>query len=328
MIRIILISFFLLCTVAPAPSQDGSGPAWPPPPERARIRHTRTIDARTGLGRETGFFGKILGTLFGGKRMDAWLVQPVGIAVSPEGAIFVADPGAHAVHVVDPRENRYEIIPETKFGAFESPVGVAVGGDGLIYVSDTERGDVVVMDGDGDGERLIKGPLVRPTGVHVSGDTLYVTDTGVHRVFLLSTEGELLGSFGGRGAGTSEFNFPVAVAVRESVYVLDGLNYRVQAFGRAGGFAGAFGEIGNVAGRFAAPKGIALDSDGDIYVTDALMDNVQIFDRTGRLLLIFGRNGDGDGEFSAPGGIAIGPDDSIYVVDSINRRIQIFRYYR
>ena len=108
--------------------------------------------------------------------------------------------------------------------------------------------------------------------------------------------------------------------------VLDALNYRVQSFDREGRFGAAFGSQGNVAGRFASPKGVALDADGDVYVTDGLMDNVQIFDRSGRLLLIFGRGGTGPAEFTMPSGIAIASDGTIYVVDSLNRRIQIFRY--
>ena len=85
---------------------------------------------------------------------------------------------------------------------------------------------------------------------------------------------------------------------------------------------------GNVSGRFASPKGIALDSDGDIYVTDALMDNLQIFDRTGRLLLLVGRKGHSDGEFMSPGGITIDQNDKIYVVETFNKRIQIFQYVK
>ncbi len=326
MILRLVISFFI--PLSSVFTQDTTGPAWPAPPDRARIRHVRSLSAEAGVEPDRGFFGNLLGTLFGGERTLTWLVQPVGIAVSHDGTLYVADPGARGVHIINPADKEYDLITGTKFGAFVSPVGVAVDEEGLVYVSDSERGDIVVMDSDGDGEHRIFEGLSRPTGVQVSGDSVFVADAGAHKVFIFSRDGKTLGSFGGRGAGEAEFNFPVQLAVRESLFVLDALNYRVQSFDRAGKFGSAFGSIGNVGGRFAAPKGIAIDSDGNLYVTDGLMDNVQLFDHTGRLLLVFGRNGTRDGEFVTPSGIAIGLDDTIYVVDSFNRRIQIFRYYR
>lgn len=311
---------------------SGAGPAdtlvWPAPPERARIRFEESLTGSAGRGSGGGFFGKLLGALFGGSRQSTWLVQPVGIAVAPGGALYVADPGARGVHIIGPGSSRYELITETKFGPFRSPVGCAVDRRGRVYVADSERGDVVVLDDDGDGELVIAGGMERPVGVQVSGDTLFAADAGLHRIFLYSLKGAALGSFGGRGAGAGEFNYPVHLAVRDSLFVLDALNYRVQTLGRDGAFGSVFGSVGNVAGRFAMPKSVALDSDGNLYVADGLMDVIQIFDRAGRLLLIFGRNGTRDGEFVGPSGIAIGPDDRVYVVDAMNRRIQVFRYLR
>jgi len=93
-----------------------------------------------------------------------------------------------------------------------------------------------------------------------------------------------------------------------------------------GKYQASFGEHGNVAGRFAAPKGIACDSDSNLYITDALMDNFQIFNQRGKLLLVVGRNGLSNGEFMSPSGIAIDNNNIIYIVDSLNKRIQLFRY--
>ncbi len=323
--RPIILLFLPLLT---AFTQDGGHPAWPPPPERARIVHVQTLTAGTVLGRDRGFFGKIFGTIFGGEKTPTWLVQPVGIAVSGKGKLYVADPGARGVHIIDPAEKEYELITETRYGPFISPVGCAVDRDGRVYVSDSERGEIIVMDDDGDARERFSEGLVRPTGIQVSGDSVYVADAGLHQLLVYSRDGQPRGAIGGRGAGASEFNYPVGLVVGDSLFVLDALNYRVQTFDRQGRFGSTFGSIGNVAGRFAAPKGLAIDSDGNIYVSDGLMDNVQVFDHSGRLLLIVGRNGTRDGEFITPSGIAISADDTIYVVDSINRRIQMFRYTR
>lgn len=324
----ISLTIMFLASSPPAIAQDSAHPAWPPPPERARIVHEQTLTAGTALGRDRGFFGKLLGAIFGGEKTSTWLVQPVGIAVSARGKLYVADPGVRGVHIIDPAKKEYDLITQTKYGPFISPVGCAVDREGRVYVSDSERGEIIVMDDDGDAEVRISGGLGRPTGIQVSGDSLFVADAALHQLSIFTLDGEPRGTVGARGAGASEFNYPVQVAAGESIAVLDALNYRVQTFDRQGRFGSTFGSIGNVAGRFAAPKGLALDSDGNRYVSDGLMDIVQVFDPSGRLLLIVGRNGTGDGEFIGPSGIAIGPDDRIYVVDSINRRIQIFRYFR
>jgi len=90
----------------------------------------------------------------------------------------------------------------------------------------------------------------------------------------------------------------------------------------------SFGSQGNAIGRFASPKCLARDSDGNIYVTDALLDAVQIFNSDGQLLLAFGQRGIKDGEFESPSGITIDRNDKIYIVESLNKRIQIFQYIK
>jgi DNA-binding beta-propeller fold protein YncE len=325
---LISILTLVLLPAAFAAAQDSTSPSWPAPPERARIRYVGTLNAESEFESEGGFFGNLLGTLFGGHRSSVWLVQPVGIAVSRDGRIYVADPGIRGVHVLQPEEKKIDLWTGTDEDTFSAPAGCAVDADGNVYVADADRRTVYVLDQDGDLRRKITTGLSRPTGVQVSGDTVFVADAGQHRIFLFDREGKPLSDFGGRGAGNAEFNYPVQLAVRDSLFVVDALNYRVQVFDRGGAFGSTFGSLGNVAGRFAAPKAVALDSDGNIYVSDGLMDNIQIFDRAGRLLLIFGRGGTANGEFTMPSGIAITADDTIYVVDSLNRRIQIFRYLR
>jgi sugar lactone lactonase YvrE len=93
-----------------------------------------------------------------------------------------------------------------------------------------------------------------------------------------------------------------------------------------GTFLWAFGKVGDHAGDFARPKGIATDSFGHVYVIDALFHSVQIFDRRGVLLLSIGGRGHGEGQFWLPNGIFISADNTIFVADSYNKRVQVFRY--
>jgi len=109
--------------------------------------------------------------------------------------------------------------------------------------------------------------------------------------------------------------------------VTDTLNFRVQVFDEEGRFISTFGKLGDGAGDFDKPKGVATDSAGHVYVVEGMNDVVQIFDPSGRLLLAFGESGTGDGEFWLPTGITIA-DDLVYVSDSANRRVQVFEYLR
>jgi len=110
--------------------------------------------------------------------------------------------------------------------------------------------------------------------------------------------------------------------------VVDSGNFRVQVFDAEGQFIKSFGAVGTAPGSFARPKGVALDSDGNIYVLDAAFGNFQIFDLDGNLLLAVGATGSEPGEFMLPSSINIDETDRVYVVDQINKRVQIFQYMK
>ena len=106
------------------------------------------------------------------------------------------------------------------------------------------------------------------------------------------------------------------------------MNARIQIFDPEGNFVSMFGERGTSIGTFANPRGIAVDSDGNIYVADTLLSAVQIFNKKGQLLLVVGNYGTRKGEFAYPADITISPDNYIFVSDSYNMRIQVLRYLK
>ncbi|MDH3769032.1 MAG: 6-bladed beta-propeller [Gammaproteobacteria bacterium] len=313
---------------AGGPELTAESPVWPSAPEQARIRFVRSVAHPADLGIKPSIWKRILGAIRGEEEHS--FVRPGGVVVQGD-IIYVADPGAKALWIVNPGASRFSRIREAGEEKLMSPVSVAAGPDGSVYVADSYLAKIFIFASDGELIGTISdAKFQRPAGVAYdhSSDRLYVADSAAHQIWVFAGEGTLLGEIGGRGAGDGEFNFPTHVAVDQqgSVYVTDALGFRIQRLAQDGRFVAAFGHHGNGSGDFAAPKGVAVDSDGHIYVVDALFDAVQIFDEGGRFLLGFGERGVDRGQFWLPGSLYIDADDKIYVADGFNKRIQIFEY--
>ena len=301
---------------------------WPQPPHRPRIRFVRTVTRPADLGIQPSFWQRV-GEFFTGKQ-EEWFIRPTGVAASGS-VIYVADPGAQALWVLDPGASRVRRIREAGGQRLISPVALALGADGRTYLADSFLAKIFVYGADGQLRGAIAdGNLRRPAGLAYDAvrDRLYVADSAAHQVWIYAGDGRPVGAIGHRGTGNGEFNFPTHVAVdREGILsVTDSLNFRVQMFTPEGSFLGKFGRHGDTSGDFALPKGVAADSEGHLYVVEALFDAVQIFDRRGRFLLGFGERGLAPGQFWLPGGVFIDSRDRIYVADAYNQRIQIFEY--
>ncbi len=140
-------------------------------------------------------------------------------------------------------------------------------------------------------------------------------------------DGKILNTIGKSGNAAGEFYFPTELRLDAGeLIVVDALNFRVQAFDRAGTFKYAIGQIGDSDGAMFRNKAVSVDSEGDLYVVDALWGVVQVFNRQSELLYYFGTKGTHAGQFQLPSGMFIDREDRVFVVDSFNRRIQEFQY--
>jgi len=289
----------------------------------------RTFSRPEHLGITGGFSRRLADFLFGAR--DTRLVRPMAVATVGD-VVYVADPGAKGVHRFDRAEGSYDLVQGEGGAPLAQPVGLARGGDGAVYVSDSALAQVLVIrPGAKSASALRLGTeLRRPTGIAYDPATrrLFVVDTASHRVLSFERDGSLATSFGRRGTGDGEFNYPTFLWRDASgqLYVTDSLNFRVQIFDPQGRFLRKFGRAGDGTGDAARQKGVATDSYGHVYVVDALFNAFQIFDPQGRFLLSVGEQGYARGEFWLPAGIFIGDDDTIYIADSYNRRVQQFRY--
>ena len=168
---------------------------------------------------------------------------PRGIAVDPQGHVFVADTGNKRIAVFDEEGNFL-----TQFGTagldpgqFDEPVGVAVAGDGTVFVTDTwnQRVQSFIPNEDGSqyfplnqwdvnawfGQSLENKPFLA-----VSPDKhVFITDPEGYRVIEFTENGEFVRTWGDFGSGPDQIGLAAGVAVDPAgfVWVTDAVNNRI-----------------------------------------------------------------------------------------------------
>ena len=198
-----------------------------------------------------GTFGYLgaLGTVGTG---EGQFFKARGVAVGPDGNVYVADGGNYRVQVVDASGNFVRTWGSNGTAAvqFVGLFDVAVDGSGSVYTTDSNFG-----------------------GVGGTGEVKKFTSTGAH----VWTVGPQTGGWHGI--------FGIAADTANNVYVAD-WNSRVVKIDPADGHTvTAWGVAGLGAGQFAGLHGIALDSTGDVYTLEhgSGISRVQKFDRDGNL---------------------------------------------
>lgn len=175
---------------------------------------------------------------------------------------------------------------------FVEPNGIAVDSSGNVWVSDAAADRVKEFSATGEylqqfgKEGTGAGELKQPSGIAVSGTTVYVAEYGNDRVQefapSLGQQGRLVytyaGQFGKQGIGGGEFAKPQGIAIDPrtgSLYVADSGNHRVQEFSPSGQLIAKFGAYGSEEGEFSEPVGVTVSAAGAIYVSDALNNRLE-----------------------------------------------------
>ncbi|WP_167855331.1 SMP-30/gluconolactonase/LRE family protein [Hymenobacter wooponensis] len=247
---------------------------------------------------------------------DGQLGNPTGLALGPDGTLYVAD-------------ERFAVIRRV------SPAG---------------RVSTLAGQGDQTGSR--NGPVATarfllPRGLARAADgTLFVADELGSCIRRISPQGQVstwagapvrLGGDDGPGA-TAQFQAPEAVAVDAggTVYVAEGGGMAVRKIAPDGEVSTLYGgqERPSAPARSVYlhhPTGVAVAPSGIVYVSEAGSNVIYQISPQGSISLLAGRPGsDGDAvdgkaaeaRFSHPSHLAVGPGGTLYVLDEYNALVR------
>ena len=205
-----------------------------------------------------------------------------GVAVAPNGTIFVSDSRNHKIHVFDADRKFIRSFGQqgAEKGQLQGPTGVAISTDGLLYVTHINGIDVMKDDGVFM-QRIGHGTLNQPWDVAVHKGEVFVADFGNHRVAVFSQDGELIRTIGSQGTGPGQFSSPTGVAISPDgeLYVSERVNSRVQVLTPQGVYIREFGK-----GQLSKQQKLLFSADKHVLVADRSNHRVAVFNQDGALV--------------------------------------------
>jgi RHS repeat-associated protein len=270
-----------------------------------------TVSTIAGLGGTAGFAD--------GSGSSAEFDRLSGLAVGPDGSVYVADTGNNRIRKVQNQSGAWTVSTLAGTGTagfgdgpatsaeFSGPTGVAVDSNSNVYVADTGNnrireisgGTVSTLGGNGTAG-LVNGAASSaefnaPKGVAVDNQgNLYIADTGNSTVRFISTSGQVSsvagdGTIGSNDSPNAHFNGLIGVGFDGTtayIYVADTLNERIRRLDPSGnviiltGSTQGYADGSATTAQFAEPGGLAVDGAGKIIVADTTNSLIREVDPT------------------------------------------------
>ncbi len=255
----------------------------------------------------------------GGPAAQARLTTPHGIALGPDGSLYIADTTYPSIRRVSPN------------GIISTVAGTGTSGYS------------------GDGGLATQAQLVSPSDITIGSDgSFYIADYGSHSVRMVGADGIIttvvgtgVSGFSGDGgpATQAQLSGPGGVALGPdgSLYISDTLNNRVRRVSPDGiittvAGSGAWGHGGDgglaTLAQFRYPNGLALSPDGSLYIADYYSGRIRRVSSDGIITTVAGGGyGSDDGPatqalLNGPSGVAFSPDGNLYIAENRGHRIR------
>src|SRR5436190_1205954 len=283
-----LVALLLLAGCATGSKNGKPVVYFPSPPDEPRLQFLTSFSSERGFAGSSRFLDFVVGA----EKTDAALAKPYGIALH-QGKLYICDSFPAVMEILDLSKGRLRYFGSEGEGRMRLPINIALDTDGTRYVTDTTRGQVLIYSAKDDYLGAIgKKDELKPVGVAVRGDRLYVTDLKNHNVRVYDkARRELLFSIPrDPNDPKSRLLSPTNIAIDRQgrILVSDTGGFFIQIYDAEGNHIRMIGDLGVNPGTFSLPKGIATDHEGRIYVVDAATQVIQLFDADGRVLMYFG----------------------------------------